>query len=297
MLRLIVAADEALDRPEALPVVDIGAGGAHLLCRISEQAPAYLSDRLRPVAVELGPPPTDLPDRIAWTKEFPPPGSLVGVVLATEWLDNVPLDVAVTDAGGELHYALVSPASGEEVTGPPLTIADANWARRWWPVPEQGWPPNGRVELGLTRDDAWAAAVATLAAGLAVTVDYGHVRSGRPLSTLTGYYAGRSTPAVPNGATDITAHVAIDACRAAGEAIAGQGALLLTQREALRQLGVDGARPPIELAHRDPHAYVRRLAAATQAAELTDPSGLGAHFWIVQPVGIPGGAIPLAADT
>ncbi|MGH3736132.1 MAG: SAM-dependent methyltransferase, partial [Micromonosporaceae bacterium] len=64
-------------------------------------------------------------------------------------------------------------------------------------------------------------------------------------------------------------------------------ATLTDQRGALRALGVDGTRPPLSLAASDPGEYVRRLAAATQAAELTDPSGLGAHHWLLQPVGIP----------
>jgi hypothetical protein len=53
----------------------------------------------------------------------------------------------------------------------------------------------------------------------------------------------------------------------------------------LRRLGVDGRRPPLELAPSDPGGYVRALAAASQAAELTDPAGLGGHYWVAQPVG------------
>jgi hypothetical protein len=68
---------------------------------------------------------------------------------------------------------------------------------------------------------------------------------------------------------------------------------LTTQREALGALGVDGTRPPTDLAARDPAAYVGALSAATQAAELIDPAGLGGHFWIVQPVGVPADALPV----
>jgi hypothetical protein len=50
---------------------------------------------------------------------------------------------------------------------------------------------------------------------------------------------------------------------------------------------VNGRRPPLELAHRNPAAYVRALSDAGLAAELTDPAGLGGHYWLLEPVGIP----------
>ncbi|WP_079249684.1 SAM-dependent methyltransferase [Streptomyces sp. IMTB 2501] len=64
-------------------------------------------------------------------------------------------------------------------------------------------------------------------------------------------------------------------------------ARLLTQRAALRALAITGARPPLTLASTDPSAYVRALASAGEAAELTAPGGLGDFGWLVQPVGIP----------
>lgn len=66
-----------------------------------------------------------------------------------------------------------------------------------------------------------------------------------------------------------------------------------TQRNALRALGVSGARPALALASTDPTAYVRALASAGAAAELTAPGGLGDFGWLLQPVGIPDG---LAGD-
>jgi SAM-dependent MidA family methyltransferase len=91
---------------------------------------------------------------------------------------------------------------------------------------------------------------------------------------------------VPDGSCDLTAHVAMDSVATAGSAAAGQPYTLVSQREALRALGADGARPPLTLASTDPTGYVRALAAASAAAELTDPAGLGAHWWLCQPVGI-----------
>jgi hypothetical protein len=99
---------------------------------------------------------------------------------------------------------------------------------------------------------------------------------------LTGYRDGRQVQPLPDGSTDVTAHVAMDAIAAAG----GHPYSLVTQREALAALGVDGGRPAIDLAHADPAGYVRALAAAGAAAELTDPAGLGGHWWLLQTVGI-----------
>ncbi|MEU8972695.1 SAM-dependent methyltransferase [Streptomyces monashensis] len=64
-------------------------------------------------------------------------------------------------------------------------------------------------------------------------------------------------------------------------------ARLLTQRAALRALDLAGARPPLTLASTDPAAYVRALASAGEAGELTAPGGLGDFGWLVQPVGVP----------
>jgi SAM-dependent MidA family methyltransferase len=275
LLRLLDDVDAALGHPARLDVVDVGAGRGELLAALAAAAPQRFAGRLRFTAVELAPRPTGLPAAVDWLPA-PPPGA-VGLLLATEWLDNVPLDVAELDPDGVPRYVLVDPA-GAERPGPPVTGADADWLARWWPLAH----PGERAELGGARDAAWAATVATLDAGLAVAVDYGHLRGVRPpLGTLTGFRAGRQVDPVPDGSCDLTAHVAVDSAAAA----AGVPPLLLTQRAALHRLGVAGARPPLELAHRDPAGYVRGLAAAGAAAELTDPAGLGGHWWLLHPVG------------
>ena len=285
VLRVVVAADEALGRPRPFDLLDVGAGGGHLLRRLAELAPTHLAGRMRLTAVELAPRPADLPSQIRWRDRLPLTASITGVLLATEWLDNVPLDVAEVDEQGQLRYVLVDPLSGAETAGGELSPPDAAWAERWWS--ETPWDTGVRVELGAPRDEAWAGAVACLSRGVAVTVDYGHMWYSRPRSgTLTGFYAGRTTSTIPDGTRDITAHVAIDAVRAAGEAVAGTPAVLTTQRAALRGLGVTGDRPALELSTRDPAGYVRALAAAGQAAELTDTTGLGGHHWLLQPVGV-----------
>ncbi|WP_052847145.1 SAM-dependent methyltransferase [Streptomyces avicenniae] len=273
--RLLVAVDEALGRPAALAFTDVGAGRGELVRGVLEALaalPGDVSARVRPYAVERAGRPAGLDPRITWCAR--PPAGAVGLLFANEWLDNVPVDVAEADGEGVVRHVLVTP-EGRERLGGRVDGDDAAWLRRWWPL-----APGGRAEIGLPRDRAWAGAVASLARGLAVAVDYGHTREERPpLGTLTGYRAGRQVRPVPDGSCDLTAHVAFDAC-------AGPGAVLLRQRAALRSLGVDGGRPPLALATTDPAAYVRALAEAGAAAELTDPAGLGGFTWLARPVGI-----------
>ncbi|WP_083916098.1 SAM-dependent methyltransferase [Micromonospora lupini] len=325
---------------------------------------------MRFTAVEYAPRPANLPEEITWTAEIP--AEITGVLLATEWLDNVPLDVAVHSEDG-WRYVLVDPESGAESVGELVDAADLDWLTTWWPStastpaaacdptsgttspatadcdPTSGTtsPPTGEgdstsgltetdptsesesgfraarpaqgssltarsrpgcpetphgdqpetphsnqqhAEIGRTRDEAWADAVGRISRGLAVAVDYGHLREGRPVDgTLTGYRGGRQVPPVPDGSSDVTAHVAMDSVASAGAAVARCAYSLVSQAEALRALGADGGRPPLSLAGVDPAGYVRALAAASAVAELTDPAGLGGHLWLRQPVGIPFG--------
>ncbi|RAO54005.1 hypothetical protein LUPAC06_04984 [Micromonospora saelicesensis] len=291
-----------------------------------------LTERIRFTAVEYADRPENLPEEINWTSEIP--AGITGVLLATEWLDNVPLDIAVHTEDG-WRYALVDPDTGAESVGELVSTDDLEWLTKWWPSPssppstdgdpnlratrsgatsesESGFgaarPAEGssltarsrpgcpetphnnhsRAEIGRTRDEAWAQAVGKISQGLAVAVDYGHLRGTRPVDgTLTGYRGGRQVPPVPDGSSDVTAHVAMDSVASAGAAVARCAYSLVLQREALRALGADGGRPPLSLAGTDPVGYVRALAAASAVAELTDPAGLGGHWWLRQPVGIP----------
>ncbi|MFD5749150.1 SAM-dependent methyltransferase [Streptomyces sp. NPDC127033] len=272
--RLLVRTARLLDRDD-VAFVDVGAGRGELLTGVLGAVPEGLT--VHPYAVERAPRPPGLDPRVEWCAE--PPAGVHGLLFANEWLDNVPLDIAGTDPGGTVRYVLVRPDGSEELGGP-VGGADARWLDRWWPPAG----PGTRAEIGRPRDEAWAAAVGTLERGLAVAVDYAHVRGARPpFGTLTGFRAGREVAPVPDGTGDLTAHVALDACAAA---CALPGAELLTQREALHRLGVRGDRPPLALAVSDPAAYVRALAGAGEAAELTARGGLGDFGWLTQPVGI-----------
>lgn len=280
VLELLARVDVAVGRPPELALVDVGAGRGELLAGVLAQAPPELAGRLRPFAVEVAGRPAGLDPRVTWCAE--PPRGTVGLLFANEWLDNVPLEVAETDAAGVARRVLVAEDGGETL-GPPVDGAEAAWLRRWWPLSRA---PGERAEIGLTRDDAWAGAVGTLARGLAVAVDYGHTAGHRPAGgTLTGYRDGRAVPPVPDGRCDLTAHVAVDSC-----ASVRPGAWWLGQRAALRALGVRGARPPLERARTDPAGYLRALAEAGEAGELGDPAGLGGFHWLLAPVGLSGNA-------
>lgn len=278
--RLLGSVDQALGRPSRIDLVDVGAGCGELVVRVLTAIAPELASRVAPVAVEMAPRPQGLPGGIVWRHALP--DEITGLVIANEWLDNVPLDVVELTPGGP-RTVLVDPATGGERAGPRPDGDDLEWLERWWPLSERG----DRAEVGRPRCAAWASVLERLRGGLAVAVDYSHVRAARPVyGTLTGYRDGHAVPAVPDGSCDITAHVALDACAEAGIGAGATGSLLTTQREALRGLGLSGSRPPIELAHRDPRGYVTALCAAGEDAELIDPAGLGGFGWLAQTVAI-----------
>jgi SAM-dependent MidA family methyltransferase len=194
------------------------------------------------------------------------PVRLEGLVIANEWLDNVPCEIAELDDAGVPRYVLADESLGDVVEG-----NDLGWLLEWWPLTE----PGDRCEIGLARDLAWAGVVDRLAAGVAVAIDYGHVRGGRPAyGSLTGFRDGRECPVVLDGSCDVTAHVALDSLAAA---VAGE---VTTQREALRALGLSAERPSQSLARAEPLRYLAELSSAGEAAELLNPSGLGSFGWV-----------------
>ncbi|MFG1809966.1 SAM-dependent methyltransferase [Streptomyces sp. NPDC049040] len=266
---LLCRVDAALGHPAELVFTDMAAGGGELCAGVLDALPAGVAARVSPYAVDLAPRPAGLDPRVTWAAT--PPRDARGLLFANEWLDNVPLSLAEADEDGTVRYVEVRAADGAERLGAEVGGADAQWLGRWWP-PEAG----TRAEIGLPRDEAWAAAAGSLAAGLAVAVDYSHVLAERPpYGTLTGYREGRQIPPVPDGSCDLTAHVAADSLPAARH---------VPQRAALHALGLTAARPPLALATTDPAAYVRGLATAGEAAALTARGSLGDFTWSLTPV-------------
>ncbi len=253
-------------------VVDVGAGRGELLA-----AAHRLDPDLTLLGVEVAPRPADLPEAVAWTAALPE--SVEGLVVANEWLDNIPCHLVEVDPDGTPRLVHVDPTTGRETLGSRLgdravPPGIAAWCERWWPL--SGLEPGTRAEVGTTRDEAWADVVRRVTRGLAVAVDYGHTAQARPpFGSLRSYLHGQEVDVLPDGSRDVTAHVAVDSV---ADRVSGT---VLSQREALGALGVSGARPELSRATSDPTGYVRDLSRAGEAAELTDETGLGGFSWVV----------------
>lgn len=279
------------ERPEIATVVDIGCGDGRLLADIGSLAP-----HLRLIGLDLradvpmaGPRPTSEHLVGSWdvgTTAWNPVGSAERgpmplrtvlptgqpmAILCAEWLDDLPAVVAERGPAG-WQEVLVHP-DGQESRGGPVAASDARWLDRWWPA-----DVGQRAESGRTRDAAWSAVIDCLrpAGGLAVMIDYGHRRPGRPPhGSLTGYRHGQQVPPLPSADLNLTAHVAVDSVAAAGESAGARTVLLTGQREAVERLLPDEPRP----GGSDPLA---RLEHQGQRRLLTDT--LGDHWWLVQSV-------------
>ncbi len=295
---LIDEVDEMLGRPDPLDVVDLGAGGGELLTGLLASLPQHIGDRVRLTAVELLARPDTLDTRVQWRTEIP--NNIVGLIVANEWLDNVPLTIVqrTTDAVAEV---LVDPTSGAETLDGLPSDLDRRWLDEWWPMDDAH--VGDRAEVGTTRDKAWRGAVSQLQRGLALGIDYSHDLASRKqrvyaTGTMAGFRHGHLVTPLPDGTCDITAHVALDACEAATRLDRIDSSLLTTQRDALISLGVSGVRPSIELASTEPAAYVKALSEASEASELLDAAGLGAFGWLIQTraVGLPRSLSSLSTD-
>ncbi len=288
---LLAAAVRTLARRHGCTaVVDVGAGRGELLRALAASDSGHPGDPAAPLqllGVDVVPRPAGLPPAVRWL-ESPGgaalPAGLTGLtdtlVLAHEWLDVVPCDVLEVDDRGAPRLVEVD-GSGRERLGALADEGQLAWCARWWPV--AGSPPGSRVEVGRSRDEAWAALVGQVRSGVCVAVDYGHEVADRPAAgTLAAHRAGRAVPPVPDGRCDLTAHVALDAVREAGASPATAGRSSLgSQRDMLRELGVDPGRPAPT---GDTAAYLRGLRRAAAASTLLDPGGLGGFGWLVHEV-------------
>jgi SAM-dependent MidA family methyltransferase len=264
-------------REGATHVVDVGAGRGELLTALHTARPD-----LGLTGLEVVDRPSDLPGPVGWLRS--PGGAALPealrdlddvLVVAHEWLDVVPCTIAEVVAPGRLATVLVDPTTGEEELGAPPEATELAWCARHWPV--DGLPVGARVEVGTTRDAAWADLVGRVGRGTVLAVDYGHTGPDRPLhGSLTGYRAGVVVAPVPDGSCDVTAHVALDSLDADE---------VTSQRAALRGLGVRPGTPPVELSRRDPAGYLAALARSSAATALSDPNGLGGFAWVLRRVG------------
>jgi SAM-dependent MidA family methyltransferase len=274
---------------ELTTVVDLGAGGGELLTQLRG-----LDPDLALLGIDLRERPDGLAAGIEWCRLGANEGwsdviaavSTSALVLANEVLDNLACDVVERDRHGVVRYVEVDRDSGTQRLGAPVTVADLTWLDTWWALGEEG----DRAEIGTPREQRWAEVCQALSSGRCVAIDYGHVQGARPATgTLSSYRSGRQFAASFDGAHDVTAHVAIDALAEAVDGEAHQ------QGAILRRLGVTGARPDLALASSAPADYVRSLARASAAAELTASPGLGDFWWVATTRGRPATDTPPAA--
>lgn len=259
------------DLLELSGVVDIGAGRGELIGALHAHRPD------RPLlGVDVIERPDELPAGVRWLRG--PGGAALPdeladlddvLVVAHEWLDVVPCVIGQLDASGVLREVLVDLVTGDEALGDPVEGTDLAWQQRFWPVAQTG----DRVEIGRTRDLAWADLLSRVCRGAAIAIDSGHVASARPRhGSLTAHGGARVARPVPDGSCDLSAKVAVDSL---------YHDEIHTQTTAFESFGVWAPMPDPALARCDEAAYRRRLARATAAATLTDPTGYGALRWVV----------------
>lgn len=153
--------------------------------------------------------PPELDDRIEWRDE--PPEGITGLLFANEWLDNVPVDVAGTDASGTpgTCWCARTAPSGSGSRSPGRTRngwAGGGRCRPRRACARRSGSPGPRVDGGRRHGRARRRRRRGLRA---------HRRGAPPFGTLTAFREGQETAPVPDGSRDLTAHVALDACAAA----------------------------------------------------------------------------------
>lgn len=302
---------ERLGRPDPFVVVEAGAGNGRLareILRVGpacapalhlvlvERSPALRAEQagrlpLEPLSDALGPAvrehPEDSPVPVGGTGpivsslEELPAITFVGMVLANELLDNLAFDVVVrTDTGwNEIRVGVDESGAIVEV-GVPAPDELVRWVDGIDP------PPGTRLPVARAAVDWIVAAARHLERGSLVLVDYAApwdeliARAGGWLRTYAGHRRGVPPLAAP-GSQDITIDVPLELVTEAA-ARSGLDVRVETQADWLRGLGID------ELVAEGRAAWAAGAAApdltalagrsrSTEAAALTDPSGLGAH--------------------
>jgi len=267
-----------VDRQEGVKsVVDVGAGTGRLLEELSVIRPD-----LELVGIDLRKRPASLSEQVGWAQDLwdvrygcwtsgeagaaldrPDPV----MIICCEWLDDLPCPVVTRHADG-WREVIINDA-GLEQPGPRLESEQLAWADRWW-------PGGDRAEIGLTRDRAWAELIKLVMkrGGCGLMIDYGHTAERRPVTgSLAAYRDGRALEPVAGVAgVNLTAHVAVDAVRTAGETLGATTTFCHLQSEVVPELlQVD--------AHPDP---LVDLGRRSQHSALSSEYVWGSHWWLLQ---------------
>ena len=176
MLALLQRGGRRARPPARLDVVDIGAGQGELLSQAAGHGRSRPAGRRGSSRTRSRSRPGRPGSTSGSAGRAAPPAAITGLVIASEWLDNVPLDVAELTPDGPRLVLVDTGTGAERSRARGRRPADLAWLAAWWPLRE----PGDRAELGRPRCAAWAGVVGRLARGLAVAADYGHRRAGRP---------------------------------------------------------------------------------------------------------------------
>jgi SAM-dependent MidA family methyltransferase len=261
---------------EIAHVVDIGAGNGRLLEELSMIRPD-----LRLLGIDLRTRPKGLAAHVDWAQDLwdvryscwttGEAGAALAhgepvMIICCEWLDDLPCPVVARHADG--WRELIINDDGQEQAGPRLDSEQLAWADRWW-------PGGDRAEIGLTRDRAWVELVKLIMKrrGCAVMIDYGHIAGRRPVTgSLAAYRDGRALEPTPGSSVNLTAHVAIDALRAAGEQVGATTAFCGLQSEVVPELLQAETHPDplLDLGRRSKHSA------------LSSRYVWGSHWWLLQ---------------
>ena len=197
------------------------------------------------------------------------------LVVAHEWLDVVPCPVAEVDDDGDLRRVLVDPAHRRGVPRRPGRRRRPRLGHRALAEPTAAATGS---RSGLPRDRAWADLVEPGRPGCrsspwtTATAAVTGPRTARSRHTGAG---SRSTPCRTAPATSPPTSrwtpSTTTSCSTSAPRCAGSASTVGT--------------PPLELASRDPQAYLQALAASSAAAALAAPGGFGDFLWAVKRVG------------
>lgn len=203
-----------------LTIVDVGAGRGDLLVQLLALIPECRRGSVRLIALDLRQRPDELPAQIEWwqgdaldTCASIPTGP--GLLIAHEFLDDLPCELVEVDEHGAIRAVMHEPSADAMILGKVLDAAthraELDWIDKWWPALR----PLMRVEVGIERDLAWEALTQWITSGLAIAIDYAHMRAERELGlwdggTVAGYAKGRAVPPRLEQSMNLTAHVALD---------------------------------------------------------------------------------------
>lgn len=261
---------------EIAHVIDVGAGNGRLLQELSVIRPD-----LQLLGIDLRKRPEGLPEQVNWAQDLwdvrygcwtsGEAGAALAqpepvMIICCEWLDDLPCPVVTQHADGWREVIIND--DGQEQAGPRLEGEQLAWADRWW-------PSGDRAEIGLTRDRAWVELVKMInrRGGCALMIDYGHTVERRPVTgSLAAYREGRALEPVPGPTVNLTAHVAVDAVRAAGEEVGATTAFYGLQSVVVPELLQAESHP-------DPLVDLDRRS---QHAALSSEYVWGSHSWLLQ---------------